>query len=389
MKKQLLIIGTILMLTSASIHAQYSSWSIQAKGGVNSMKGGDDGSGKSINPAFGAALEYTLNPVVGFGAEYYYMDNKQAGLSFNSKVSQALLFTSFNMSNLTMRYRKGFWSKTNIYVNLGGGLGFGDWKGTGLSAAKSGDVVNLAYSFGSNVEYNINRSLAIGVEADYRWFSNSKFNMPPFEEFHKGFYNVNFAVRYKIPCKARTHIRNVSVVAYDITNTSNNTEKIDGLQTQIDSLKQAVAVIAAEPKQITQYIMSNDTARKPAANAAVQSATPFDSTRMLNGTRRAVVLPVEAEEPASTIGDVQMKTESYVNSQLKRYSVVVGSFMNKENADAMISNLKGQGISAETVQNEQGKYRVVVFGSNSLGAAISQAKKMRSRYPGAWVLILK
>lgn len=387
MKKQLLLVGTMLILSCASVFAQYSGWSIQAKGGVNSMKAPYPSFlDRDYNPAFGGVLEYTFTPTFGIGAEFYSMNNDHADFNYSSQIQQAILFSSFNISNLTMKYRQGKWANFNIYVNVGGGLGFGKWSGTGVKAGSSDDVTNLAYSFGSNLEYDLNRSLAIGLEGTYRWFSNGYYNTP--ELYHsKGIYNANLTLRYKIPCKAKTHIRNVSIFQYDYAFTPKNTNVVNELQIQIDSLKQEVAALAAQPKVITQYVTVKDTLLVKKAEA---DSSKMDEGKMYNGTPKAS-LPSEeiAVDETEPVGNVQMRTEAYVNASLKRYSVVVGSFMNKANADALVVNLQGKGLDTQVVQNEQGMNRVVVFSSNSLGAAIGKAKQMRSKYPSAWVLILK
>lgn len=384
MKKQLLLVGTMLMFSCASIFAQYSGWSIQAKGGVNSMKAPYPSFlDRDYNPAFGGVLEYTFTPTFGIGAEFYSMNNDHADFNYSSQIQQAILFSSFNVSNLTMKYRQGKWANFNIYVNVGGGFGFGKWSGTGVKAGSSDDVTNLAYSFGSNLEYDLNRSLAIGLEGTYRWFSNGYYNTP--ELYHsKGIYNANLTLRYKIPCKAKTHIRNVSIFEYDYAYSPKNTNVVNELQIQIDSLKQEVAALAAQPKVVTQYVTVKDTVKADVPVAPVVNEAPRPDA--LNAV--PVSSQEEGVEEVPTAG-VQMRTESYVNASLKRYSVVVGSFMNKVNADALVVSLKGKGMDTEVVQNEQGMNRVVVFSSNSLGAAIGQAKKIRSTYPGAWVLILK
>lgn len=391
MKKQLFIVGTLLLLACSSIHAQYSHWSIKAKGGVNVLRARTSSSNnffdRTFNPTFGADLEYTLTPTFGLGLEYSYLGNNQPDFGFDSQVHQALLISSFNLSNLTMKYRKGIWTNLNVYVNVGGGLGFGNWKAkSGLLSGQSDDVINLGYTFGPSIEYNLNRSLAIGVEGSYKWFSNGRFNDVQLDN-NKGFYTAELSFRYKIPCGARTHIRNVSVVEYDFAHMPVNNSNQEKLQGQIDSLKNALAVVAATPKVINQYIMK-DTVAKTKEKPITIDSTKVDAGRMLNGTRRASYVS-EPEVEDTTKADIQMKTESYVNTSLKRYSVVVGSFMSKDNADALVVSLKGQGYNTEVVQNEQGLNRVVIFTSNSSGAAIAQAKKVRSRFSGAWVMILK
>jgi len=99
---------------------------------------------------------------------------------------------------------------------------------------------------------------------------------------------------------------------------------------------------------------------------------------------------IEGGDIATSSGKpVSMKTESYTNSPLKRYSVVVGSFSNRDNADNFTDKLKGLGYEIIVVQNEQGLYRVITHTTNSIDNAVQQVKKIRTKYADSWILVLK
>jgi len=423
MKKRILVIMLAVAMPIGSIFAQmsYDHWSIQAKGGLNTIKGlyrtiWD----RDYNPEFGGAVEYTFSPLIGIGAEYVYQNNNHSWKSFTSDIQQATVFGSLNISNLTAQYRRGAWQNLNAYLNFGAGMGFGNWEQT---SGTKGSIVNLNTSSSINLEYNINKTFAIGLEAQYRWNTNGRYN-PPAYEIDKDFYTANLNVRYKI-AGSKMHIRNQSYVNYQLDQIANyqhqqNQEvgaktkmqellvqqtKKDSLvkdsiknQLKIDSIAKATA-LTKQKNQSSEFFM------KMGQNAGPQSFK--DSKDTLKGVQSDVTksMPTETIKTKTPIIEpiitktkedenlskkpVSMKTEAYLNTPLKRYSVVVGSFSNKENAEGLSNILKKQNYVTYVVQNEQGMYRVIMYTSNSVGSAVSQVKKMRSQYPDAWIMVLK
>ncbi len=374
MKKQILTVcSAILLSVSAVVSQSYSPLSFQLKGGINTLRGAysnDEMWNRDYNPEFGGAVEYSMSPIIGIGVEYLYQNNDHAG--YTSGINQVTGFTSLNLSNLALKYRTGFWKNFNTYLNVGAGFGFSQYDSDFLG--KDNDT-NLAASFGLNMEYNVSRIVAIGVEGQYRWNSNGNYNPVGLQEI-KDFYTVNANLRIKIPCKGRTHVRNVSMTEYE--------GMYVGVQ-RLVSTSEVEPMAVAEPIEEFTPVVAEPVVETPVAVSTPQVVVP--------GIAVGNVVPVaETENNFATEEfdtNVSMRTEAYVNTSLKRYSVVVGSFMNKANADALVMKLKADGYDASVVQNEQGMYRVVVFSSNSVAATVSQAKSIRARFPDAWVLILK
>lgn len=72
---------------------------------------------------------------------------------------------------------------------------------------------------------------------------------------------------------------------------------------------------------------------------------------------------------------------------LKGYSVVVGSFGLKTNAEGMQRNLKNAGYDAQIVFNPSNNmYRVVATTFDSKGDAVRSRDAIRSQYADAWLL---
>ena len=75
---------------------------------------------------------------------------------------------------------------------------------------------------------------------------------------------------------------------------------------------------------------------------------------------------------------------------LKNYSVVVGSFSLKANAEGLQGTLKSAGYDAQIVYNPSNNfYRVVAATFDLKSDAVSSRDQFRSKYPDAWLLFKK
>jgi cell division septation protein DedD len=123
-----------------------------------------------------------------------------------------------------------------------------------------------------------------------------------------------------------------------------------------------------------------DTAQ-PAAQPAVETAP--------------VVTPVEAKPATETqvvdnLDNVSVRQESVSlvsGSGLKAFSVVVGSFGVRANAEGLMQRLKNAGYDAQVVKNnEKNMFRVVASTFSDKGSAASSRDQLRATYPDAWLL---
>ena len=72
---------------------------------------------------------------------------------------------------------------------------------------------------------------------------------------------------------------------------------------------------------------------------------------------------------------------------LRNYSVVVGSFGLKTNAEGLVQRLRDAGYSAQIVKNEdRNLYRVVASTFDSKADAVRSRDQFRATYPDAWLL---
>ena len=113
-----------------------------------------------------------------------------------------------------------------------------------------------------------------------------------------------------------------------------------------------------------------------------------------------VVVPMEEKPVTQTqVVDnadnvpVRQETVSVVaGTGLKNFSVVVGSFSLKANAEGLQQTLNAQGYNAQIVINNQvspAMYRVVATTFDTKGEAAASRNALQEKYPGAWLLYAK
>lgn len=124
-----------------------------------------------------------------------------------------------------------------------------------------------------------------------------------------------------------------------------------------------------------------------AQELAQQETTPTETETV------APVVEKTATETAvvDNTDNVRVSQESVdlINgSGLKAYSVVVGSFGLKANAENLQQRLKEAGYDAQLVKNTaKNMYRVIASTFNSKSEAISSRNQLRAQYADAWLLM--
>ncbi|MBP3830661.1 MAG: SPOR domain-containing protein [Bacteroidaceae bacterium] len=111
-------------------------------------------------------------------------------------------------------------------------------------------------------------------------------------------------------------------------------------------------------------------------------------------TQPAVVTQPTTVAPVQTVTTAPVATENTRSENLtlvsgaglKAYSVVVGSFSIRANADNLQRTLTNNGYAAQIATNPQGMFRVIASTFDDLGSAVQSRNTLRSQYPDAWLL---
>ena len=128
---------------------------------------------------------------------------------------------------------------------------------------------------------------------------------------------------------------------------------------------------------------------------AYEKAKAQEAAAVETNTEANVVTPVE-EKPIDEVrvvdnaDNVQVRQEQVSlidGSGLKNFSVVVGSFSLRANADGLQQRLKEAGYDAQVVKNtDRNMFRVVASTFADKASAAQSRNELRAKYPDAWLL---
>ena len=128
---------------------------------------------------------------------------------------------------------------------------------------------------------------------------------------------------------------------------------------------------------------------------AYEKAKAQEAAAVETNTEANVLAPVE-ENPIDEVrvvdnaDNVQVRQEQVSlidGSGLKNFSVVVGSFSLRANADGLQQRLKEAGYDAQIVKNtDRNMFRVVASTFADKASAAQSRNELRAKYPDAWLL---
>lgn len=122
-----------------------------------------------------------------------------------------------------------------------------------------------------------------------------------------------------------------------------------------------------------------------------------------NKEQETVVTPVTPVQPTTTtvttdhsdVREIDGNMSVVSGCALKTYSVVVGSFVTRANAEGLKTRLEQQGYDARVIQtDEQIKgitpwFRVIASSYDDKASAVQSRKALSSKFAGAWLLFRK
>jgi outer membrane protein OmpA-like peptidoglycan-associated protein/opacity protein-like surface antigen len=242
----------------------FSHWSIQVNGGFSQFDGDANQrydqllSSSQLLWTVGIDVEYSFNPAWGLIANFQYMpyhahtsSTKYGKNYFRGNMYAPSLMLSMNLLNLFGQYRSN--AAWNWYLNAGVGLVFYDVQSEneGVVGEESPkeikDGKTIGIPLGTQVEYNINDYLAVGLSGYYRIHNKDNFEG---EDYTKGTMNdgefyVTASLRVKLApnVKEGGHMRNISMMDYrkKRTGESNLESRLDSLEKRVKVLEDTVA----------------------------------------------------------------------------------------------------------------------------------------------------
>jgi cell division septation protein DedD len=145
---------------------------------------------------------------------------------------------------------------------------------------------------------------------------------------------------------------------------------------------------------------SSESAYKQAYLKAKQQEEMQQQATAPQETETNVVVPLEEKSSTNTqvvdnADNIQVRQEAVSmvsGTGLKNFSVVVGSFSLKANAEGLQQSLKNAGYDAQVVVNnnvQPAMYRVIATTFDSKSEAAASRNALQEKYTGAWLLYAK
>ncbi|MCR5780287.1 MAG: SPOR domain-containing protein [Bacteroidaceae bacterium] len=133
---------------------------------------------------------------------------------------------------------------------------------------------------------------------------------------------------------------------------------------------------------------SSESAYKKAYEKAKQQTVTEAPVQQTVVTQPTTVAPVQTVT-TTPVTNEKTRSENVTlvsGAGLKAFSVVVGSFSIKANAENLQKTLTNAGYVAQIAMNPQGMFRVIASTFDDLNSAVSSRNTLRAQYPDAWLL---
>lgn len=214
---------------NANAVPHFSNWSLILDVGFNSFDGDFNSEMKHPigYPAVGLGVEYTFTPYVGLGLNYMFdmyrvtgVEDKAAETLLKGMMHKAGLYLPIDLvSCFAPRAQQRLF---NLQLIAGGGLAwytneiYYPERSTTLSVeplSMNGEYKFCPYvNVGVNLEFNIGRSVGLGVRGMYNYFTRDDIDgrFGGASVNNDGLIDVTLSLRYKINAQKRSHERNVA-----------------------------------------------------------------------------------------------------------------------------------------------------------------------------------
>ncbi len=288
MKKNLLFIPALffVLVIFAQSKSEPYKWSFTVEAGINQFDGDMTQFYNDLIPdaqlqlSYGGSAEYTFNPFIGLGVEFYHspLSAKKGDMFFTSNMNYLNGYLSVNILNLLSKDMDTKWA---LYGTLGIGIAaYNSVFHTNNADAGTSTGIRLAQTIPVGVvwEYNFTKFLALGVKAQYR--AHNKDNLEGNTLYdYKGVTNDfielgTVQLRWKLKTSKREHVRNLNSRSFYYEDTMVPVLKakavVDSLQGTVDSLRRELDIVKPRIERIEAMLknISVPAAQTPAAQTA-------------------------------------------------------------------------------------------------------------------------
>ncbi len=377
-------VETVTPVTNECGHIDVTHFSFGIKTGVNyfTMSPPAPTLYDKFNLSVGGNIDYTINPMYGFGLEYMYSDYTRPytymdreGL-LKGETHDVVLYSSVNLSNVLSPFRTGFWRNLNVYGDVGGGVAFYRFdKDFGLNVSTNETAPPAAIAkLGLNAEFTLNDYFNFNFEGQYRQYQARNMGSANSNRNNEGLM-FTMGVRYKFANAKLKHARNISLCEYSpkpVPVIINNTTIVKGdTQETLDRLSTSEKNNADLQQKMQR--MQEDATNASAMNALAAKNVDAQNINAKNAlaTQNANAQSALATQNANLKQKVDNMEENAKNSNIQKNLSTENSALQQKlaNMEADIKRLENQKEGRVLVSIENIEFKT---GSNDLTPASTQ-----------------
>jgi len=245
MKKLVLstLLAGLFLIPAASVSAQQNEtahWSLGVKLGADYYRVTPN-IGDYLTDAgwdAGLFLEYSINPLWGFGLSADYLTYNRDKSKYVGKTLDLTLYSAVDMTNLLSPERRGFWQKVSINANLGAGAALYAYELKDRSPIVEtgiGDNFSPMILTGLNVEVALGKSVGLFAEGQYRYYLREDLGgMYSSNSNGDDAFVANLGLRFKFGAGKKDHVRNTLPTAKDSEALAEIKRELQQLKNQAD-----------------------------------------------------------------------------------------------------------------------------------------------------------
>ncbi len=240
---------------------EISHWSLLIDAGFNSFDGDFNSEMKFPvwAPSASLGVEYSFTPFIGLGLDYRFDwyrvtgtgNDKNADILLEGLLHRADAYLTVDLMSAFTTHAKRKLAALQLFA--GGGLAFynnstyydGIYKGMTAQGEKKSDdgYTFIPYvAIGVGVEFNLSRSIALGIKGQYAYFTKDDVDhrTPVLRDGellngastnNDGIVDVTLSLRYKIDAVHKTHIRNIP--SENFLNEQRHKKELDNLRDEL------------------------------------------------------------------------------------------------------------------------------------------------------------
>jgi outer membrane protein OmpA-like peptidoglycan-associated protein len=377
-------VETVSPVTNECGHIDVTHFSFGLKTGVNyfTMSPPAPSLYDKFNLSVGGNIDYTINPMYGFGLEYMFSDYTRPytyttleGL-LKGYTHDVILYSSVNLSNVLSPFRTGFWRNLNVYGDVGGGVAFYKFDrdfGAHVSTSETAPPAAIV-KLGLNAEFTLSEYFNLNFEGQYRQYQAQNMGSTIANRNNEGLM-FTIGLRYKFANSELKHARNISLCEYSpkpVPVIVNNTTIVKGdTQATLDRLSASEKEKAElQQKMIRMQEDANNTTAMNALAAQNANAQNVNDKNAL-ATQNANAQSALATQNANLKQKVDNMEENAKNSGIQNDLSTQNTALQQKliNMEADIKRLETQKEGRVIVSIENIEFKT---GSNDLTPASTQ-----------------